>query len=62
MSEQWLRAWGVLICVLLGIGVFTGTLIMITAPRHDFSGWIGVLLDAALLVIMWESVKKIGRE
>lgn len=60
MSVDGLRGWGIIICVLLAIGAFVGTVLLITHPEFSPLGWIGVVIDSALLIFMWESVKKIG--
>lgn len=62
MTEDGLRGWGILICALLALGVFIGTLLMIANPKFGPWGWIGVALDAGVLVVMWKSVEKIGRK
>lgn len=61
MTEEGLRGWGIVICALLAVGMFIGTLLMIAQPpARPLTGWIGVVLDGVVLVIMWESTKKIG--
>jgi hypothetical protein len=60
MTEEGLRGWGIAICALLALGLFISTLLMIANPKYGPSGWTGVLVLGGVLVIMWESVKKIG--
>lgn len=62
MKEEGLRGWGIMICVLLAVGVFVGSLVMIANPRLGPWGWIGVAINASALVTMWKSVEKIGRK
>lgn len=61
MTEEGLRGWGITICALLALGLFISTLLMIAQPpERPLTGWIGVAVLGGVLVIMWESVKKIG--
>lgn len=61
MTEEGLRGWGIAICALLAVGLFISVLLMIAQPPdRPLTGWIGVAVLGAVLVLMWESVKKIG--
>jgi hypothetical protein len=61
VSTESQRGWGVAICALLALGLFIGTLVMIAQPpARPLTGWIGVAVLGAVLVLMWESTKKIG--
>lgn len=61
MTEEGLRGWMTAIMVGLASGMVIGSLVLISNPDARPSGWVGVILLAAVLLYMLESVKKIGR-
>lgn len=59
MSKEYLRNTGIVLCVGLMICFFIGFLVMVIKPNVDQRGWIGIAGLAVLIVVLFESTKKI---
>jgi hypothetical protein len=60
MTEEGLRGWGIIICVLLAAGLVGTALLQMNHPAWSPWNWVGIGFIGGVLVLMWESVKKIG--
>lgn len=60
MTEEGLRGWGIAICFVLALGLFISTLLQISHPTWSPWNWVGIGGLSGVLLIMWESTKKIG--
>lgn len=60
MTTEGLRGWGIMICSLLAVGLVGAVLLQLNHPDWTPWNWAGIALLGGVLLVMWESTKKIG--
>lgn len=60
MTTAGLRGWGIAICAGLAFGLVLAVLLQLNHPQWSPWNWIGIVGLGTVLVLMWESTKKIG--
>jgi len=60
VTTEGLRGWGIVICAALALGLIGAVLLQMSHPAWGPWNWVGIVGLGAVLVLMWESTKKIG--
>lgn len=59
MPENYVRNTGIILCIILTLCFFIGFLVMLLKTNAHQGGWIGIAGLAVLIVVLFESTKRI---